>query len=51
MGNVDVPTALMLLVGSIPGVLIGSRLARHIPERFVRPAVVGVMVLAGSRLL
>ncbi len=51
MGNVNLGTAGSLLVGSIPGVLIGSRLAQRIPEKFVRPAVVGVMVLAGSRLL
>ena len=51
MGNVDVMTALQLLVGSIPGVLIGSKLAQRVPDKFVRPAVVGVMVLAGSRLL
>jgi uncharacterized membrane protein YfcA len=51
MGNVDLTTSLTLLVGSIPGVLIGARLARRVPEKFVRPAVVGVMLLAGSRLL
>ncbi len=29
---------------------IGSRLASRVPEHFVRPAVAGVMALAGSRL-
>lgn len=50
-GNVSFVTCASLLVGSIPGVYIGSRLASRVPEHFVRPAVAGVMALAGSRLL
>lgn len=49
-GNVSFVTCASLLVGSIPGVYIGSRLASRVPEHFVRPAVAGVMALAGSRL-
>lgn len=50
MGNVDIATVLTLLVGSIPGVLIGTRLATHSGP--VQPAgCVVVMVPAGSRLL
>jgi uncharacterized membrane protein YfcA len=51
MGNVDVPLALNLLVGSIPGVIVGSKLCKYLPERLLRPAVAGVLIFAGSRLI
>jgi uncharacterized membrane protein YfcA len=50
LGHVNFVTCGLLLVGSIPGVYVGSRLASRVPEHFVRPAVAGVLALAGSRL-
>jgi uncharacterized membrane protein YfcA len=50
-GNVNVPLALNLVVGSVPGVLIGSRVCSVLPERFLRPAVASVLIFAGSRLI
>ncbi len=50
-GRVDVHLALSVLVGAIPGVLIGARLAGVLPERSLRGAVAGVLVVVGVVLL
>jgi uncharacterized protein len=50
LGSINFPMTWSLLVGSIPGVIIGSRLCAVLPDKWVRPATAGVMVLAGSRM-
>jgi uncharacterized membrane protein YfcA len=50
-GNVDFAILLWLLLGSIPGVLVGGRLTLSIPERPLRFVLAGVLGLAGLRLL
>ncbi len=50
-GNVDFGLLLWLLLGSIPGVLIGGRLTLAIPEQFLRLLLAGVLGLAGIKLL
>ena len=50
-GNVDWGLAGNLLVGSIPGVLIGSRLLLVAPDRLMRPALAGLVIYSGVRLL
>jgi uncharacterized protein len=47
-GNVDLPLAANILIGSIPGVLVGSQLAVRVPTGFLRNAL-GV-VLIGSAI-
>ena len=51
LGSINFPMTLSLLVGSIPGVIIGSRLCGVLPEKYVRPATAAVMALTGSRML
>jgi len=51
MGNADLALVANLLVGSLPGVVIGSKLCSALPERVLRPAVAGVLIFAGMRLL
>ena len=51
LGTVNVPMTLSLLAGSLPGVFIGSRLCAILPVQYLRPALAGVMALAGTRLL
>ena len=51
MGNVNFPVAGALLAGSLPGVFIGSKLCRYLPEIWLRPAVAAVLLIAASRLL
>jgi hypothetical protein len=50
-GNVVFSTVGPLLVGSLPGVLIGSRFTGRIPDRPVRGALGAVLVLSGALLL
>jgi len=50
-GNVDFGILGWLLLGSIPGVLVGGRLTLAIPERALRFVLAGVLGLAGLKLL
>ena len=50
-GNVDMGAVGWLLIGSIPGVLIGSQLTLSIPERLLRSILATVLGLSGLRLL
>jgi len=50
LGSISFPMTLSLLVGSIPGVIVGSRLCGVLPDRIVRPATAVVMALTGSRM-
>ncbi|MDH4184542.1 MAG: sulfite exporter TauE/SafE family protein [Nitrospinota bacterium] len=51
MGNVNFPLAGMLLIGSIPGVLLGSSLAARVPEKPLRLAASVIMFTAGAKLV
>jgi uncharacterized membrane protein YfcA len=50
-GNVDLHAMAWLLVGSIPGVLLGSHYSIRVPERGLRMAFAIVLVLSGIKLL
>jgi uncharacterized membrane protein YfcA len=50
-GNVDLHAMAWLLVGSIPGVLIGSQLSIKVPERSLRIAFSVVLVLSGIKIV
>jgi uncharacterized membrane protein YfcA len=50
-GNVDLHAMGWLLVGSIPGVLIGARSSIHVPERALRVAFGIVLTLAGIKIV
>jgi uncharacterized membrane protein YfcA len=50
-GNVDFTILGWLLLGSIPGVLLGGRLSISIPEQRLRLVLAGVLGLAGLKLL
>ena len=50
-GNVDLGATGWLLLGSIPGVLIGSQLTVKLPERSLRIALALTLSLAGLKLL
>ncbi|GBC85033.1 hypothetical protein HRbin11_01474 [bacterium HR11] len=41
----------LILIGSIPGVLIGSRLTLHVSERVLRGLVGGALLIAGLRMV
>jgi uncharacterized membrane protein YfcA len=50
LGSINFPMTLSLLVGSIPGVIIGSRLCGVLPDGVVRPATALVMALTAARM-
>ena len=50
-GNIDFPILGWLLLGSIPGVLIGGRLTLSFPEQRLRLLLAAVLGLAGIKLL
>ena len=50
-GNIDFGILFWLLLGSIPGVLIGGRLTLSFPEERLRMLLAGVLGLAGIKLL
>lgn len=51
LGHLDLTALAFLLLGSIPGVLIASRLAIRLPQAVVRRAIAVVLGGAGLRLL
>jgi uncharacterized protein len=50
-GNVDTHAMAWLLVGSIPGVLIGSQLTLKLADRAIRLALAATLTLSGIKLL
>jgi uncharacterized membrane protein YfcA len=51
MGSVDLHLMTVLLLGSVPGVVIGSTLAAKLPEWVVRPVLALVLIVVGVRLV
>ena len=51
MGNVNAPLLLNLLLGSVPGIIIGSLLTKHIPEIALRIVLATVLGLVGMLML
>jgi uncharacterized protein len=50
IGSVDWSLFVSLLIGSIPGIAIGSALAAKVPDRILRPVLAGTLALVGGRL-
>jgi uncharacterized membrane protein YfcA len=50
-GNVDLGAAGWLLLGSVPGVLIGSQFTVRLPDKSLRLALSSVLVASGIKLL
>jgi uncharacterized membrane protein YfcA len=50
-GNVEWNLVASLLIGSIPGVYLGSKLSSRTPERVLRPALATVLLLSGLKML
>ena len=50
MGAVDWSLLASLLIGSLPGIAIGSHLAARIPDRFLRPVLACVLAVVGIKL-
>lgn len=51
LGNVDFVLLSSLLMGSIPGIWIGSHLSAKIPEKVLRPVLATVLLLIGLKFV
>lgn len=51
LGDVNVKIAGLLLVGSIPGVFLGSHLTARLPERWFRGALAGILLVVSVALV
>jgi uncharacterized membrane protein YfcA len=51
LGTVDFGLLGCLLLGSLPGIYLGSHLGVKIPERVLRPSLATMLMLIGGRLL
>jgi uncharacterized membrane protein YfcA len=50
MGSVDLGLLGSLLVGSIPGIIVGSLLASRASDRVLRPILASTLAIVGGRL-
>jgi uncharacterized protein len=48
---VDWSLLVNLLVGSLPGIYIGSHLANRAADKYLRPALAAMMMYAGTKLV
>ena len=51
LGNVNLPLLGSLLLGSIPGVLLGAHFSTRAPDGLLRPVIAVVLVLVASKML
>jgi uncharacterized protein len=51
LGDVNMGLFGSLLIGSIPGIIVGSLLAQKLPERGLQPVLAAVLLLVGGRLV
>lgn len=51
LGNVDFTLLGSLLIGSIPGIWIGSHLSAKIPEKYLRPILATILILIGLKFV
>jgi len=50
IGSVDFSLLASLLIGSIPGIMIGSHFASRVPDGVLRPLLAGTLALVGGKL-
>jgi uncharacterized membrane protein YfcA len=51
LGSVNWQLLASLLVGSLPGIYIGSHLSSRVPEKILRPMLAFMLVLVGGKLI
>lgn len=50
-GTINWTLVLLLLIGSLPGVFMGSKLSKYIPDHFMRPVLATVLAVSGWKLI
>jgi uncharacterized protein len=51
LGSVDWALLGSLLIGSLPGIFIGSHLSSRVPDRVLRPTLAAMLILVAGRLI
>jgi uncharacterized membrane protein YfcA len=51
LGSIDWSLLVSLLIGSLPGIALGSYLSSHAPDRVLRPVMAATLALVGCRLV
>ncbi|KMQ32194.1 sulfite exporter TauE/SafE family protein [Bacillus cereus] len=51
LGNVDYGLVVNLLLGSLPGVFIGSKMAIKVPDKFLRVLVSFIILISGIKII
>ena len=51
VGNLDLPLLGNLLLGSLPGIYIGSHLASKVSDHYVRPALAAILLFTGGKMI
>jgi len=50
LGTVDLVLLGSLLLGSLPGIYIGSHLSNKVPEAVLRPVLATMLLVIGTRM-
>jgi uncharacterized membrane protein YfcA len=50
LGSINWPLLAMLLIGSVPGITLGSLVARAVPEKVLRGLLATVLTLVAAKL-
>ncbi len=50
LGTVDFHLLFSLIIGSLPGIYLGSRTGVRLPEKYMRPILASMLMLIGGRL-
>ena len=51
LGTVDYFLLGSLLIGSLPGIWLGSHLSTHVPERVLRSALAAMLLIIGGKFV
>ncbi len=51
MRNVDTHLLLMLLIGSLPAIYVGTHLSSRMPEHIIRPLLGGTLMLLSVKFM
>jgi len=51
LGSIDLNLLVSLLMGSLPGIAIGSHLAARVPDKVLRPVLASTLAITGARLI
>ncbi len=50
LGSIDWSLLVSLLIGSLPGIALGSHFAARVPDRVLRPILASTLAIVGGKL-